>query len=58
MEKKQYLQPSVYVKTVNLLLMQEGVSLPKDNGGGTGNDLEEGDILGKEQFESHDVWED
>lgn len=58
MEKKAYIEPSMLVKKVNLLLMQEVLSLPKDNGGGTGNDLEEGDILGKEQFESHDVWED
>ena len=55
MEKKQYTIPSVRVKKVNLLLMQ-GQSLPKDDGGG--NDLDEGDILGKEQIESHDIWED
>lgn len=56
MEKKAYIEPSMLVKKVNLLLMQDGASLPKDDEGG--NELEEGDILGKEQFETHDVWED
>ncbi len=56
MEKKAYIEPSMLVKKVNLLLMQDGVSLPKDDGGG--NDLGEDEILGKEQFETHDVWED
>lgn len=56
MEKKVYIEPSMLVKKVNLLLMQDGASLLKDDGGG--NELEEGDILGKEQFETHDVWED
>ena len=57
MEKKVYIEPSMLVKKVNLLLMGDGVSLPKDNGG-NGNDLGEDEILGKEQFETHDVWED
>ena len=57
MEKKVYIEPSMLVKKVNLLLMQDGASLLKDNGG-NGNDLGENEILGKEQFETHDVWED
>ncbi len=56
MEKKAYIEPSMLVKKVNLLLMQDGASLPKDDGGG--NELEGDEILGKEQFETHDVWED
>lgn len=56
MEKKVYIEPSMLVKKVNLLLMQDGASLLKNDG--DDNELEEGDILGKEQFETHDIWED
>ena len=57
MEKKAYIEPSMLMKKVNLLLMLDGASLPKDNGD-NGNDLGEDEILGKEQFETHDVWDD
>ena len=57
MEKKQYIMPSVRVKAVNMLLMQnisnteggpeqfsKGLDLPEDNG--------------NEGVTTHDVWED
>ena len=57
MEKKQYIMPSVRVKAVNMLLMQnisnteggpeqfsKGLDLPEDNG--------------NDGVTTHDVWED
>ena len=66
MEKKQYIMPSVRVKAVKLenqLLAGSGEGITFDDNTGTGsgnlNDGDaEGDGLGKQNFGSHDVWED
>ena len=67
MEKKQYIMPSVRVKAVKLenqLLQGSGegdITFNEDGSTGTGN-LNDGDAtgegLGKQNFGSHDVWED
>ena len=57
MEKKQYIMPSVRVKAVNMLLMQ---NLSNSQGGteqfSKGLDLSEDN--GNEGVTTHDVWED
>ena len=63
MEKKQYIMPSVRVKAVKLenqLLAGSGITFDDENTG-TGN-LNDGDAtgegLGKQNFGSHNVWDD
>ena len=66
MEKKQYIMPSVRVKAVKLenqLLAGsvEGITFNDDDDTGSGNLNDgdaEGDGLGKQNFDTHDVWED
>lgn len=66
MEKKQYIMPSMRVKAVKLenQLLQgsgEGITFNDNTDTGSGN-LNGGDAtdegLGKQNFGSHDVWED
>ena len=67
MEKKQYIMPSVRVKAVKLenqLLAGSGeVDITFNEDGSTGScnlndDIATGEGLGKQNFGSHDVWED
>jgi len=57
MEKKQYIMPSVRVKAVNMLLMQ---NLSNSEGGDIqfSKDLDLSEDNGNEGVATHDVWED
>ena len=57
MEKKQYIMPSVRVKAVNMLLMQ---NLSNSEGGDIqfSKDLDLSEDNGNEGVDTHDVWED
>ena len=64
MEKKQYIMPSVRVKAVKLenqLLAGSGITFDDEHNTGTGN-LNDGNAtdegLGKQNFGSHNVWDD
>ena len=57
MEKIQYIMPSVRVKAVNMLLMQ---NLSNSEGGDIqfSKELDLSEDNGNEGVETHDVWED
>ena len=60
MEKKQYIMPSVRVKAVNMLLMQDGMSGHDEVGSGIqlSKDFDLSEDNGNEGVATHDVWED
>ena len=58
MEKKQYIMPSVRVKSVNMLLMQNTSPTGPQIGEGEITDPEEELSKGVEMPADHDVWED
>ena len=60
MEKKQYIMPSVRVKAVNMLLMQDGMSGHDEMGDGIqlSKELDLSEDNGNEGVDAHDVWED
>ncbi|MBQ6194626.1 MAG: hypothetical protein IJK43_09440 [Prevotella sp.] len=57
MEKKQYIMPSMRVKAVNMLLMQ---NLSNSEGGDIqfSKDLDLSEDNGNDGIDTHDVWED
>ncbi len=58
MEKKQYIMPSVRVKAVNMLLMQNTSPTGPQIGDGEIGDENEELSKGVEMPADHDVWED